>query len=226
VSAGKLFPAEVAAGVADRLMEALAGHAELLSTGHIAMVAAGSLRRGLKQVRDIDLVVIPKMTSKESLLGTAENVAETDFFRALKRELRETVAEGQKVLRGIALTKSLEQIGVDVYFATRESWATTLLIRTGSAMHNIWLCSRAIQCGGKLHADGSGLELAGQYDAVLQRNANRRIVRPETEEEIFKLLGIPYARPEERECVNGRPVWMSSARSNAADVRDAAAGER
>src|SRR6266446_3745254 len=54
---------------------------------------------------------------------------------------------------------------VDIYMATEESWATLLLIRTGSAEHNIWMCARARACGGKLHADGSGLEVPGQYDS-------------------------------------------------------------
>jgi hypothetical protein len=62
-----------------------------------------------------------------------------------------------------------------------------------------------------LHADGSGLEVPGQYDPVAQRNVNVRVIRAKSEEEIFKAMGIPTPAPNERECVNGRPAWMRAA---------------
>jgi len=76
---------------------------------------------------------------------------------------------------------------LDVYIATPEIWATLLLIRTGSKEHNIYLCTRARQKGMKLHADGSGLFRA------LERVAG------DTEESIFKTLGLDYVIPERRE---------------------------
>lgn len=178
-------------------------------------------------MKDIDLVCIPKMLSTESLLGVTDEIAKTDFYAAVRWQLWSLTAEGTKLIRGQAHISTAASINVDIYIATRESWATVLLVRTGSLEHNIWLASRAKGCGGKLHADGSGIELPGQYDPILQRNANMRVVRPESEEQFFKALGVAYQEPSQRECVNARPVWMgSSARSNVDDVRDAAAGER
>jgi DNA polymerase (family 10) len=198
---GRLFPWDAAIWKATEIKDKLAPHCERIEI-------AGSIRRGKKMVKDIDLVVIPKMTSKESLLGVTDDLAKTDFYEALPNALTAIKAEGTKLIRGTAQLALGPCIPVDIYVATAERWATLLLIRTGSREHNIWLCSRAFHCGGKLHADGSGLELAGQYDAVLQRTANMRVLRPESEEEIFKALGIPFAEPRDRECLNARPVWM------------------
>lgn len=112
-------------------------------------------------------------------------------------------------------------IGVDLYLCTAETWATTLLIRTGSAEHNIWLCTHARAIGGKLHADGSGLELPGQYDPQLQRTVNMRRLVPRDEADIFAALleseevyglwqeGGTGIAPELRELVHGRPLWLT-----------------
>lgn len=80
-------------------------------------------------------------------------------------------------------------IAVDLYIATPETWATLLLIRTGSKEHNIYLCSRARQKGMVLHADGRGLYWVDTDNRVSEGNS---------EEGIFKALGLPYKKPEER----------------------------
>jgi DNA polymerase/3'-5' exonuclease PolX len=198
------FSLEAAKAKALEIAQALGPHCERLEV-------AGSIRRGKPRVKDIDLVVIPKMKSKGSLFGSTCHVAETDFYEAARKFLFAMTAEGPRLLRGTALTECPNQIAVDIYIATAESWATLLLIRTGSAEHNIWMCARARTCGGKLHADGSGLEVPGQYDPIAQRTVNNQVLRPKTEEEIFKALGIPTPAPDQRECANGRPVWMRGA---------------
>jgi DNA polymerase/3'-5' exonuclease PolX len=176
---------------------------------------AGSIRRGKEMVKDIDLVVIPKMTSKTTLFEPTK-IEETEFHATLATTMQLT-ADGPSIIRGtMPLMASWDfdprrSIDVDVYIAKPESWATLLLIRTGSAEHNIWMCARARACGGKLHADGSGLEVPGQYDPIAQRTENNQVLRPKTEEEIFKALGIPMPAPNQRECAKGRPVWMRGA---------------
>jgi len=197
------FPLEAAREKALEIAQALGPHCERIEV-------AGSIRRGKAWVKDIDLVAIPKMTSKKSLFGTTTELAETDFHEALCGYFASMTAEGQRLLRGNAWMGN-KLISADVYLATAESWATLLLIRTGSAEHNIYMCARARACGGKLHADGSGLEVPGQYDPVAQRTLNARVIRAKSEEEIFKALGIPAPAPRERECANGRPVWMRGA---------------
>jgi len=76
---------------------------------------------------------------------------------------------------------------VDLYFANKDNLATLMLIRTGSAAHNRKLCGLAKSKGWKLCAAGEGL-----FDEKRDRIAG------DTEESIFKALGIPYKEPRER----------------------------
>ncbi|MGH8679244.1 MAG: hypothetical protein ACREUQ_12960 [Burkholderiales bacterium] len=177
---------------------------------------AGSIRRQRPLVNDIDLVAIPRFTSKWSMFAP-RLVEDTDFASAL-HDLLDVEASGEKIIRGkirmdfgavlIPAVAGLLAVSLDVYIATLETWALLLLIRTGSAEHNIWLAQRAKACGGRLHADGSGLDMPGQYDAVAQRTVNCVRIRAISEDEVFKALGVPTPAPEKRECMDGRPIWL------------------
>ncbi len=78
-------------------------------------------------------------------------------------------------------------VDVDIYYATPETWGTLLLIRTGSKESNIRLCTLAQNKGWKLKASGDGL-----FDSGGTRIAG------DTEESIFRALGLPYEPPEAR----------------------------
>ncbi|TRZ53209.1 MAG: hypothetical protein D4S01_01710 [Dehalococcoidia bacterium] len=75
-------------------------------------------------------------------------------------------------------------INVDLYSATPETWEPLLLIRTGSAEHNIKLSMRALKKGMKLTHSG------------LAKNGK---IIVSTEKEIFEALGMDYVPPEERD---------------------------
>jgi hypothetical protein len=205
----------------------------------VRVAVAGSIRRRRPEVRDIDLVAIPTLVALRSDLLFEEAREEPKnselvtafclFFGTGQRGSIE--ARGNDIVRARLSAAGLldladeafdvpaeiiarpVSIGVDLYLATPETWATTLLIRTGSKEHNIWLCERARRLGGKLHASGQGLELPGEYDPLAQRSGPPRKVIPQTEDEIFKALcarefnggGVP---PALREIVNGRPAWL------------------
>lgn len=127
---------------------------------------AGSIRRRRSWVNDIDLVLIPR---NQGLLAT---------------KLHELGGlGGPKVQR--ARYKGLP---VDIYVAAPETWATLLLIRTGSARHNLELATRCKARGWRLKANGDG---------ILDHQGNR--IAGDTEESIFKALGLPYKEPWERE---------------------------
>jgi len=130
----------------------------------------GSVRRQRPTVNDIDLVLIPK---NQGLLDT---------------KLRELGCRfGGPKIRRLVYKGAL----VDIYIATPETWATLLLIRTGSTRHNVYLCKSARARGWQLKADGQGLF---DYSGGLGKR-----VAGESEEEIFQALGLPYVPPEERE---------------------------
>ncbi len=128
---------------------------------------AGSIRRRKPWVNDIDICLIP-----------------ADAWR-LRQEIMGLGAEkmsGNKISRTM-----VNGIQVDLYFATPETWATLLLIRTGSVESNIRLCSIAKKKGWHLAADGGGL-----FNEVDQRIAG------DTERSIYKALGLSFQLPEER----------------------------
>lgn len=133
---------------------------------------AGSIRRRRPFVHDIDMVVIPANQGQ--------------FVTAL-RQLGTFKVGGQKLIR-----VNYHPLELDIYIATPETWATLLLIRTGSAGHNIRLCKLAKSKNMQLHADGSGL-FQLNYPGPEVRIAG------DTEESIFAALGLKYLRPEERE---------------------------
>ena len=128
---------------------------------------AGSIRRRKSWVNDIDLVIIPR---NQGLLAQKLHDLGCRFG-------------GPKLQRF-----PYKGIQVDVYVATPETWATLLLIRTGSTRHNVELATKAKTRGWHLKANGEGL-----HDHQGQRVAG------DTEESIFKALGLPYKEPWERE---------------------------
>ena len=129
---------------------------------------AGSIRRKKPFVHDIDMVCIPSNQGQ--------------FIRQLQ-EMGKIEMGGQKLIRC-----SLSEISLDIYIATSETWATLLLIRTGSARHNIMLCSRAKRLGMKLHADGTGITKYGENLATIQ-----------SEQDIYSTLSMKFEEPEQRD---------------------------
>ena len=128
---------------------------------------AGSIRRQKPMVKDIDLVLIARDRWNLDL--------------ALMR-MGNYKMSGKKITR-----VEMDAIPLDVYFATPETFATLLLIRTGSKENNIRLCSLAKKRGWHLAASGDGLF-----------NQNWERIAGDTELSIYNALGLPYQRPEER----------------------------
>ncbi len=145
---------------------------------------AGSIRRGKAEVHDIDIVAIPDATMA--------------FYK--KIDGMGKVVRGDKII-SIALTP---RFNCEIYVATMATWATLLLIRTGSKAHNIKLCQLAKSKGMKLHADGSGLARVAPIPgpaAVMEFRASlgETPITCQSETEIFNNLGLAYQAPGERE---------------------------
>ncbi len=127
----------------------------------------GSVRRRKPRVRDIDIVLIG-----------------SDFWN-LSHEimgLGQSHMEGEKIKR-----VNYNGVQVDLYFADEKTWATLLLIRTGSKENNIRLASLAKKKGWHLAASGDGLF-----------NENGERIAGDSEESIYEALSLPYQEPEER----------------------------
>jgi DNA polymerase/3'-5' exonuclease PolX len=152
---------ERAQKVADAVVKRLAPYCHKIEV-------AGSIRRRRPRVNDIDIVLIP------SDLWT---------LHAEVKKMGTVKAAGAKIMRVIA-----GEIQVDLYIATRETWATLMLIRTGSVENNIRLCSRAKEMKWQLHADGSGLF-----------NDKGERIAGDSEISIYNALGLRYQEPWERQ---------------------------
>lgn len=155
---------ETAKAIARQIRVTLAPHCERIET-------VGSIRREKPVVHDIDIVLIPKPYAVVMMGGLLTTIGE------LK-------ADGHKVKRLFLIDYS---ITVDIYIATPASWATLVLIRTGSKENNIRLCTLARRKGWQLKANGDGLF-----------NEQGKRIAGDSEQSIYQALGIPYQEPHER----------------------------
>jgi DNA polymerase (family 10) len=158
---------EEAKSIADRVKETLTPHCDRIEI-------AGSIRRQKPIVNDIDLVIIEKPDA-------ALQIASLLFSLGVVK------INGPGIKR-VYLPE--HNISVDIYIATPATWATLLLIRTGSKENNIRLCSLARRKGWHLEASGGGL-----------CDDDGTKIAGDTEESIYEALGIPYQEPKERDGV-------------------------
>lgn len=131
------------------------------------IVVAGSVRRQKPNVKDIDFVLVPSDPWNLS---------------------REIMGLGPSVVYGEKLKRiNYNDTQIDLYYASEKTFATLLLIRTGSVENNIRLATLAKKRGWHLAASGDGLF-----------NENGQRVAGDSEASIYEALGLPYQRPEER----------------------------
>ena len=144
---------------------------------------AGSIRRQKPKIHDIDFVVVAKSDSEW------QNINEK-----LKQLKAKPNCAGNSVIKAfVPCQDGLFQ--VDFYRAKPSTFGIHLLVRTGSADHNMWLAGTAFSKGMRLkYSEGlikDGVPVAG-----------------ETEQGVFAALDLPCPLPTEREVVDGKPVWM------------------
>ena len=132
---------------------------------------AGSIRRGKKTVNDIDLVLLPK--------------GEFMVLESIKSVL---LSYGKLGVDGTQIVRVKDQDGVkiDCYIATKQNYEVLLLIRTGSKEHNIKLAQEALRQGKQLKFS----------EGLLDKKTGKLLAN--TEESIFKELGLEYVEPEKR----------------------------
>lgn len=145
----------------------------------------GSIRRQCQHVHDVDIVVIPAWGGKD-LFGkpTRNLVADRVGDMAADGRIRIEKA-GERIIRFTPLRGVL--CPVDIYLSDELRWWTDVFIRTGSANHNILMCSAAQRMGYTLHADGRGI-----------RDPEDQLIPVTSEEQVFEILDVPWREPEER----------------------------
>lgn len=145
---------------------------------------AGSVRRRREWVNDLDFVV---------MLRPGQLAAFKD--RVLQNS--DAVKNGEEVF----IVRMSDGLQVDFYFAHAPSadllapipgnWGSVLLCRTGSKEHNVHLAQTAKGLGFKWETM-TGVTMAVDF-------GGRTVLASETEEDIFKVLGLGFIAPERRE---------------------------
>ena len=146
---------------------------------------AGSIRRQRAIVHDIDFVVSTRNDFEWQKIG-----------EELKRIKAKPACQGSSVIKAfLPCQNGLFQ--VDFYRAKLMNFGIHLLVRTGSAEHNVWLAGYAISKGMRI-----------KYSEGLIREGS--VMAGETEEGVFEALGLPYPSPSDREIIDGKPVWIKT----------------
>ena len=172
------LPFEEAAKLAEAIKTSVEIHCEKIEV-------AGSIRRQKPKVHDIDFVVVAKSDSDWKGIN--------EILRRLKAKPN---CSGNQLIKAYLPCKN-GLFQVDFYRAKPSTFGIHLLIRTGSADHNMWLAGYSISKGMRLkYSEGlikDGTPIAG-----------------EDEKGVFDALGLPLPLPTEREIVDNKPVWMKT----------------
>lgn len=169
------LPLAKAAALAAKIVEVLAPACDQIEI-------AGSIRRGLSTVGDLDIVALPKPGHEEAL---------AHLFR--------TCAHAGGILQdgGISKRCLLRKSGVplDLWIAKPAkrdliapipcNWGAMLLTYTGSMHHNIKIAERAKELGHTFRPGWGVIEESGRIHAT-------------TEAEIFTALGWDFIQPADR----------------------------
>jgi DNA polymerase (family 10) len=149
--------------IADKIVSELKKLAEVDE-----VIAAGSLRRKMPTIGDLDIVVKTKYPER-----VIDKFVKMPFVKKI-------VGQGNE--KATIITK--ENVQVDIRVFTEEEFGAGMLYFTGDKEHNIWLRKIAIKKGLKLNEYG------------LFRGSKR--IAGRTEQEIYQSLNVKMPIPEKR----------------------------
>lgn len=159
--------------------ELIAEHVKkLLEPGCFRVEIAGSVRRKKPEVKDIEIVAIPK---------PYETGLFADGIAKIVNEWPKT--KGELDYHKCKYTQRILPWGgikLDLFFATEENWGLIYAIRTGSA-----------EFSHKVLATGWVKEGFESKNGMLTRMGVTYFVREE--KDLFDLIKVPYVEPEQRE---------------------------
>mgnify|MGYP000184203491 CR=1 FL=1 len=144
--------------------------------------SAGSLRRGLETVGDLDFIV------------AARDSAPAMAWFAAMAGVQEVTAHGE-TKTSVRLASGLQ---ADLRIVPEEQFAFALHHFTGSKDHNVQLRQRALTRGLSLSEWGL-VPAEGEGTAKEKAQQGRVVVPIQTERELFAALGLAYIQPELRE---------------------------
>jgi DNA polymerase (family 10) len=153
------------------LGEALAAGLRAAGPRDARVLIAGSARRGVESVKDVDLVAV-----------TAQPQALAESLERLE-QVEAASSSGSAGARG----RTHSGVAVDLRIAAPEQLGNLLQHFTGSAAHNAALRAHAVRAGRHV----------SEYGILEDSDGATRTCA--TEAEVYGLLGLPYVEPELRE---------------------------
>jgi len=155
--------------------------------GRYRFVIAGSYRRGLPQSGDIDVLISDVINVRGIPDYLRVNLSEVVSHLKKLGIVIDVLTLGNQIFMGIAVTSDGIARRLDIHYIPPEQWGSGLLYFTGSNEFNIAMRKTAIEKGYKLSE--KGLFYAG---------TNQRVPDTDSEESIFKALGMRYVPPNKR----------------------------
>lgn len=155
----------------------------------------GSLRRQNPIIKDIELVIIPKVQEKNFKHKKGQKDI-SSFIHIIEETTIQSILDGLSskqitILKNGPKYKQIyfheDKVQLDLFIASKLNLGLILMIRTGSADY----------------AKNFMIELKkqGQYESkdgyLLEKESQRRIPVP-TERELYRIVGFPYCEPKDR----------------------------
>lgn len=146
------------------------------------ITVAGSLRRELGMVGDIEILLIPD--NKDNFFEDfIKNLIRIEFFEYRLSK------NGQRVcgLKNKLLVHCGSGIPVDIFSTTKDNWWVSLVVRTGPKESNIRICNAAKNLGMTFNVYGSGFTREDGSTIICH-----------CENDVFSAVGLRCLQPRER----------------------------
>lgn len=166
---------------------------------------AGSIRRKSPEVKDIEIICLPKMESQKDLFGNAsKTIRSNEFITAVNKS--GTIIKGKPTGKYMQIALP-EGINLDLFMPDEDDYFRQYAVRTGSAEYAHKVLANAWRKMGWCGSDQGLRKVSDCYETSLPDGKikwtciNKNAEKPpvwQSEEEFFQWLWIPFVKPEKR----------------------------
>ncbi len=142
---------------------------------------AGSFRRGKPEMKDLDIVVIPKRIELKDLYGDVVEKVPVQGFIDVIRSWKKIIGEPD----GKYTRRIVDGQEVEISMCTPENWGNILMIRTGNSEFSHKMMKRALRLGFE------------QKEGYLYRD--NKLIPVYEEKDYFDILNLPFIEPYQRD---------------------------
>lgn len=174
----KLFNAKA---IAERIKENLKPYCNKIEI-------AGSIRREKSDVKDIEIVCIPRTILKETIIAdlfgskkVTEEIRHPEFINYL---LKQKIRKGKPLTGKYIKFSTDENIEIDCFIADYKNWGWIYALRTGSADFSHGLAK-------KINSLGYTMQKGYIYKTT-------KLIELQDEKAIFDLINLPFIAPKDR----------------------------